>query len=188
VADLAYADKITKQILDYLRARGREPILENDILADGTHGEHTYKGDELSRITIDPWQADAGTLPHEMTHAAEREIGRQYYESIKDRNKLRNPTQFEQGYEKLRQPRGMQMFERSSPDHYLSPQELLAKKLRDPKYGTDSYRYSAREIPAYGVGNAVLGEQAGYRAAPHIDPTAATEMEILLELAARKKK
>ena len=109
-------------------------------------------------------------LAHEITHAADRQMKQQ---AIEQRGK---GTKFAEAYEKLMGPEGRN---RAS----------LARRL-DPEWESEnrSYRSAPGEIAAFGVGafsTPVPKHMTPRRAPLHVDSTAATEFQILLDLAQR---
>ena len=109
-------------------------------------------------------------LAHEITHAADRQMKQQ---AIEQRGK---GTKFAEAYEKLMGPEGRN---RAS----------LARRL-NPEWESEnrSYRSKPEEIAAYGVGafsTPVPKYMTPLRAPLHVDSTAATEFQILLDLAQR---
>jgi hypothetical protein len=103
-----------------------------------------------------------------MTHAADRQMMQQ----AREQSMFGKDNQFTEAYQKLVGPEG-----RNRTD--------LARKV-NPDWASDNQYYRAlpQEIAAHGVG-AFSGPNTQDRAPNHVDATAATEFQILLDLAQR---
>lgn len=116
----------------------------------------------------------APTVAHEMTHAAEKQLIKQYYEIKKKPTKSELETQFLTNFQKL--------IGSSEPEiknwlKTVSPQ--FVEKEGD-------YRAKSNEALAFGLENAAFKNPASERPAPaHIDPTIATTLMLLLDQAQR---
>ena len=155
---------------DYLMQRRSLPPVKMEALGPATAGEFA-RGKDLpstGQISLN-YGAEAGTLAHELTHATDQAITRQFYEGVQDRRL--NVPQFEDAYRKLRFRGG--------------PQEL-AKRLA-PAFleQNKDYRATNSELPAFGVGDTLAPGWYSLKAPAHLNPTMATETAILLELAQR---
>lgn len=131
--------------------------------------------------------ATPGTVVHELTHAADRQISQQYYDLAKKRKLEPLEKQFVQTYEKLvfspdKSQRDPEKYPRTAMAERLAPE--WAKKER-------GYRSTPGEMVAFGMGRPV-DEAQRYRpsniAPPHVDPTMATEFSVLLDIAKRLQK
>ena len=125
------------------------------------------------------------TVVHELTHAAQRQMGWQYNELKKKSAKQLAPDeqQFINAYEKL----------------IIAPSEFLGRKVDfadvktarsiAPEWAKEKagYRASGSELQAFGMGSTVSSNT--FNPAPmHVDPTYATEFSVLLDLANRAQK
>lgn len=131
--------------------------------------------------------ATPGTVVHELTHAADRQISQQYYDLAKKRKLDPLEKQFVQTYEKLvfspdKSQRDPEKYPRTAMAERLAPE--WAKKER-------GYRSTSGEMVAFGMGRPV-DEAQRYMpsniAPPHVDPTMATEFSVLLDIAKRLQK
>lgn len=170
---------IGQQIVQYLLARKALPEFKEGYIGDrGRFEYNTWVGNELppqGRVTLrDGAGAEQSTMLHELTHAADRQLAAQYFEEPYGK---RN-SQFAQAFEKLTL---------NSPERHRSSRNMVAQALAG-NWAKDNqeYRASSQELAAFGVGNSAA--PPGTRRGPlHVDPTMATELAILLELASRKK-
>ena len=109
-------------------------------------------------------------LAHEITHAADRQMKQQ---AIEQRGK---GTKFAEAYEKLMGSEGRNRLEPARRADYEWTE------------GNRFYRSTPEEIAAHGVGafsGPIPKHMMPDRAPLHVDPTAATEFQILLDLAQR---
>lgn len=158
----------------YLQSRDQMPDIEvSDKLPEDASGMFTSNnigiGSGTIKISKDtPKEALQSLLAHEMTHAADRQMMQQAIEQ----GMFGKSNQFTEGYEKLVGKEGQN-------------RTKLARRLR-PEWAEDNryYRSSPKEIAAYGVG-AFEGPTLQRPGPRHVDATAATELQILLDLAQR---
>lgn len=174
IALLAQANQnpMVTALNQYLRNRNAQPVMQFARTEDGSEGQFSY-GDAhppQGDLTLAPI-ATAGTVAHELTHAATRQIVNQYYDMVM--GKIPKDPQFMEGYEKL---------------SFGGKQTDLASKLaggflRD----NQDYRMSTTEAPAFANGNMVDKANGAYTwpAPAHVDPTMSTEFQMLLDLANR---
>ena len=170
-------------ILRYLQSRDAVPDVETGYLPRGTDavfntvrlpiGSGTIK---INRdIVGSDYKGDVGpsTLAHEMTHAADRQLEQQASEQGRFFKKGNN---FTDAYKKMVGAGGMREGEKRTE---------AARKMY-PKWASENrdYRSTPYEITAHGIGN-FSGSTTADGAPPHIDATAATEFQILLDLAQR---
>jgi hypothetical protein len=188
-------------LTDYLTSRSAMPPVSFGSLPAGTNAEFGMSGGfnsknipETGAITLsnkylnkgyDPTNA-VPTLTHELTHAAQGEISKQRSQKeVLDKNAKQ---QFLDAYKKL-------IF---NPDGFKTnraryAQGVLADKL-NPAWVKENkdYRSSIDELPAWAMGAAAhqnpLYEYDDYNAPAHLNPTLATEYQILLDLATRDAK
>ena len=167
-------------LVDYLSARRMMPPIQIEGFDGGAFHRNSFFGDRLPRtgvITVG-YRSDPSTVVHELTHAADSQLDAQYNE-IKEkavRGKI-TPTeqQFIRAYEKLAYNRFAKDLPRLEMAKRLAPE--WAKKESD-------YRATNRELPAWGMGGTVT-PNTDYPAPLHLDPTMATEFQILMDLARR---
>jgi hypothetical protein len=170
------------EIVDYLSSINRMPPVVPALLPEGTRGRNIFDriSDRSGTVYIDPTQANPSTPVHELSHVADRAISDLHTSLI--RKKYENTLtpleqQFMQAYEKLvygtiqdKQPlKRLEMVERLDP--------AWAEKNR-------SYRTTQDELAAFGVGS-TASQDPSFNPPLHLDPTMATEFNILLDIAKR---
>jgi hypothetical protein len=108
------------------------------------------------------------TLTHEIAHAADRQLEQQ----ASEQSMFGKSNEFTEAYEKMVGPEGQNRTE-------------LARRLY-PEWAADNrlYRADPKEIAAHGMG-AFSGPSGQDPAPRHVDATAATELQILTDLAKR---
>jgi len=164
-----------RAVADYLMARRATPPVEERYLGENTNGKYEYNtffGNDLPRqgkVTLNSRNGPSesvGTLIHELTHGAQRQLVQQYYDT-----KDRAGPQYKQGYEKL----------------MLKDKTKEVAALLNPEFvkNAEAYRKSGNELQAFGMGNSSVESRGTYPVPPHIDATMATEFQILLDLAMR---
>ncbi len=141
-------------------------------------------------VFLDPRSDDVKrSLAHEMTHAADDSLERLY------RHALKNPDtplakQFAALYKNLGEQARPAHARRISPEWYKSMQ--TAKDPKDAEWG--QYRINPKELGAWGAGimfspknlpETVPGGTKPMRGGLHVDPTMATQFEILKEFGAK---
>jgi hypothetical protein len=161
----------------YLQSRGQMPDIEvGRFMRDIDNAAFTALNLPMGSGTIlvnkdviaSDFKKDIGPalLAHEITHAADRQMKQQ---AIEQRGK---GTKFAEAYEKLMGSEGRNRLEPARRADYEWTE------------GNRLYRSTPEEIAAHGVG-AFSGPVLQDRAPLHVDPTAATEFQILLDLAQR---
>lgn len=174
-----------KSLSSYLNNRNAMPEINVGNRLTNSIGEFNYTGKSPGFINVSP-NSDIGTLIHELTHAAKRQMVYQYYDHLKgtrpDPVKRAENPQFYDAYEKL-DHRTVGRPDRTNQQGYAN--RIAGYDLTGPKstHGDKEYRYSETELPAFGLGN--MYERWPDRAPQHVDASLATEMEILLDLANR---
>ena len=170
-------------MLEYLKSRDAVPDVKTGYLPYGVDAVfNTTKlpiGSGTIRINKDivgsDYKKDIGpsTLAHEMTHATDRQLEQQASEQS---GLFSKGNKFTDAYEKMVGPGGMRSGEKRTE---------LARKVH-PKWAAKNkdYRATPYEIAAHGVGN-FAGSTTADDAPLHVDATAATEFQILLDLARR---
>lgn len=161
------------------------PIINADTPSGGAYADFTHPNERFPTGRIRLSSGDvAGDLIHELTHAVNREMTKQYYENVQTPTYKQTPEykDFEQGYTKIMQ--GRSSYNESPTAGIKIPLEKLAPAEWKKEY--KGYRTSEGETPAFGMGN-TLGrpEEAVTRAPDHVDPTIATDFSVLLDLAIR---
>lgn len=192
IATMKEAGKVPEyqQMMDYLMARRQVPEIKSAYLGEAVGGLFQFGGNLQSRGSIKVGEGQAvDTLVHEVTHAAERQIVKQYHEEKYPRDILfsRGKNQFIDAYEKLSY----------NPDALRdAPEKVPAKQLmnlidKDWTKKAENYRSTVSEATAFAVenvSNPKLDPTSITRAPAHIDSTLATEFLILLDLAQRGQK
>lgn len=180
-----------QQMMDYLMARRAVPDIKTRWLGKGTDGVFRSGGNLPSRGEIKiRGGAGVDTLVHEVTHAVDRQIDRQFSEEKYPPDMMwkgKGKNQFTEAYEKLNY---------STEAHRDAPeknpvQQLL--KLIAPNWTEEKkdYRSTDGEAKAFGLANSSAPDsRVGMqnKAPAHVDSTIATEMLILLDLAQRSMK
>ena len=172
-----------RAMLEYLQSRDAVPDVETGYLPYGTDAVFSTTklpiGSGTIKINKDivgsKYKGGIGpsTLTHEMTHAADRQLEQQASEQS---GLFSKGNKFTEAYEKMVGSGGMRDGKKRTE---------LARKI-SPKFvlQNEDYRATPYEIAAHGVGN-YAGPTTADDAPPHVDATAATEFQILLDLARR---
>lgn len=182
----AEKDENYRAMLEYLRSRDAVPDVKVGYLPEGFDavfnatklpiGSGTIKFNK--NIIGSDYKAGIGpsTMAHEMAHATDRQMQQQANEQTRF---FRKGNAFTDAYEKLVGPGGMRGGERRLD---------LARRFH-PEWVSENkgYRATPHEIAAHGVGN-YAGPSTTDKSPPHVDATAATEFQILLDLARRNLK
>lgn len=161
-------------LMSYLAQRNAVPtFLENKNLPEGADGGFRLGpsvGPAGQVETAGTSPAYVGTLIHELTHAAQTQMGRH-------RQEWGAGKQFKDAFDKLVMTNG----KGAGPGH------ILSRKAQNPEWPEDytHYRTSDMEAPAFGMGNQSSGIDPSQRAPAHVDPTLAQEFMILLDIASR---
>lgn len=166
--------------------RSMPPIKLKPGLSGGEFEYHPVFGNTLPRtgnINVG-FNSDPGTIVHELTHAADRQITQQYYETRRKKNPSDIEKQFVQAFEKL-------VFspDKRHSDPTRNQRTAMAFKL-DPAWAVEQreYRSDPDELVAFGMGSTLTPNRRFNRAPLHVDPTMATEFSTLLDLAKRLQK
>lgn len=173
-------------ILDLLTQAQRMPKMSVSSRVRG-YGDYNWSTNELR---IHPNGGSVNTAAHELTHALDNAMTRQYLDDEKkqklgrDRERLLGPT--------LNNLLGG-VSPNPSLDQWLGGYDKLrASQTKIPMPDQDEYRTSPAEMRAFGVGNINDGgnpnKVLGYNVNPHLDATMATEAAILRELYRRRLK
>jgi hypothetical protein len=172
--DTARKGEAYQALEKYLQSRDSMPSIKiGNLGSEATNGVFTADraniGDGTIKISKDTAKEFIpSVLTHEMTHAADRQMMQQALEQ----KMFGKSNQFTEAYEKMVGPEGRN-------------RTLLLRK-RYPEFEQDNryYRSEPKEVAAHGVG-AYAGPNIQDRAPRHVDATAATEFQILMDLAQR---
>ena len=125
---------------------------------------------------VDPGLAKE-TAIHELSHAAINKLRWAYEDAKKNRKGDSAAGQFADAYEKLL----------TRPD-FVSQTSALANQMA-PGWASskNTYRASGGELPAWAMGLSATGRSDDYNSPLHLNPTLASELRILLDLANRAK-
>jgi hypothetical protein len=186
-------------LAQYLTSRSAMPPVAFDYLPSGNTGRFTSRGffsngsipttgmvtlsDRFLNRGYDPTNA-VPSLTHELTHAAQNEMD--YQKRQKEIADPQAKQQFLEAYSKL----GYDATKRSRA---AFAQNALANRL-NPEWTAknEGYRASAGELPAWAMGDVAnrnpLNDYDPYGTPAHLNPTLATEYQILLDLATRDAK
>jgi hypothetical protein len=187
VLQLASENPEYKALSDYLISRRAFPEIEYKPNFSDTFGsfkkEGLFTGNSvrprgLVKLNAEPQITGAEymtpTLTHELTHATENQLIKQYYEIKNKREKTDLEKQFMDNFQKIigsSEPQIRKQIEQLSPEY---SQEK------------SSYRASSAEGLAFGLQNSAYPENVFANKAPaHVDPTIATQLMLLLEQAQR---
>ena len=178
--------EVYSEIVNYLGKYGKIPEFARDYLGDES-GEFNYNGwDSKDRGEI-LFNKKYGAIPHpstvlhELTHAADRQLGL-HYAALRKQG-IQN--QFTDAYEQFRTVPRRSLFD-NSEQKGMGVEEAI-KKL-SPKSWRETnkdYRAIPNEALAFGVGNSATQTLDSYNAPLHLDPTLYTNFRILLDLANR---
>lgn len=181
-----------QEMADYLMQRRALPNIEQRYLGENVYGEFAIPARSRSplppagvlRIHQNPTLlGGVNTLTHEITHAAERQIDKQYSEEKYPGGLVTGKNQFTDAWEKLTYKPDAY---REAPDK-VPPQQLMNILAADWTKSQANYRSTTSEARAFGLGNSTTPKNMmpPENAPPHIDSTLATEFLILLDLAKR---
>jgi hypothetical protein len=173
------------RLVDYLSARRMMPPIYQKPL--GSVGEFEYdtwfgKLPRTGVVNIS-MTGEPSTVVHELTHAADRQLGWQYNElKNKKRRQDLSPVelQFMDAYEKLIYNPGSGFGQKPEANRTKTAKSL-APEWAKQKSG---YRATGHELAAFGMGSSVAPNTMN-PAPLHVDPTYASEFEVLLDLANR---
>jgi len=171
-------------VLNYLRERGAIPPIRQGVRISSL-GSFATGGDLPPTGVVNLGYAPKlNTITHEMTHAAQRQLPRQYYSHRTETTP--ESRQFRDAYEKIDFNPA-----KSFRDPARYPLRNFISRLAPDWFKSNlDYRTTEVELPAFAVGNASSMEAkepvSSYEPPPpHIDPTIATQMLMLLDLATR---
>ena len=174
-------------IANYLMSRRSFPQMQLDPVPSSKLGSFSSPGlfsdgrvPERGIVNINNYSryqnpADvAPTVAHEMTHATERQLIKQYYE-IKDKpKKTELETQFLNNFQKV--------IGSSTPEI----KNWLGKVAPEFVKEEGDYRAKSNEALAFGLENAIFPNMtSNYKVPSHVDPTIATTLMLLLDQAQR---
>lgn len=167
-----------EQLMNYLGSRKAVPgVSFADIPQDGVFDVDPPAPPE-GAITLNINRAGSDTLIHELTHAATRQLANQFKEG-------KSGAQFNDAFEKIML--GARRARESAP--------VVQSRAFNPVWNSQQagYRDTPSELLSFGMGNSFVGSGTVIKdkiadAPPHLDPTLATQMMILLDLATRASK
>lgn len=184
--------EVYTELVGYLGKRGKIPEFDRASwlemgLAAGMFEHPTEEGGRGRIVLRRPYYEEnnrkpalASTTLHELTHAVNKELGNQYAQLMKKGEK----NQFTDAYEKLMMSPKREFF--GPRPTFLSGSEQLMEKL-DPKWRKEEsdYRATTNEGLAFAVGSSAGKERDMFLPPAHLDPTLATNLRILVDLANR---
>lgn len=186
VLQLASENPEYQALSNYLMSRRAFPEIQYKPNPSNTFGSFREGGlfsdgvnpRGLVRLNAQPESTGAKymtpTLTHELTHATEEQLIRQYYELKNKPKKTDLEKQFMDNFQKI--------VGSSEPQIRTQIQQL------SPEFSNlnSNYRTSSTEGLAFGVQNSAYPENIFINKAPsHVDPTIATQLMLLLEQAQR---
>lgn len=172
--DTARKGEAYQELEQYLQSRNAVPDIKvTNYLPEGTHGLFSSDRTNIATGTIKvnknvPEMFMPSTIAHEMTHAADRQMMQQ----AKEQGMFGNGNQFTEAYEKMVGPEGR------------NRTQLLRKRYPEFEEDNRYYRADPKELAAHAIGT-YSGPAMQDGAPRHVDATAATEFQILMELAQR---
>ena len=174
------------ELVEFLADRRSMPPIKYKPGIRGEFESNTVFGNTLPRTGVINvgMQSDPNTIVHELTHAADKQITQQYYETRRKKNPSDIEKQFVRAFEKL-------VFTPEKPhsDPARNRRTAMAFKL-DPAWAVEQreYRSNPDELVAFGMGSTLRSNTYINPAPLHVDPTMATEFSTLLDLAKRLQK
>jgi len=170
-------------LVSYLSSRRMMPPIEMRYSGGGSFEYSPLPSKDIPQTGVVRAGAPS-TVVHELTHAAQRQMGWQYNELKKKSAKQLAPEerQFIDTYEKL-------IFTPSEFGRKMDFTDVKAARSIAPEWAKEKagYRASGSELQAFGMGSTVSPNT--FNPAPlHVDPTYGTEFSILLDLANRVQK
>lgn len=148
---------------EYLIANNAMPTVENDprIIYEGAYSPGK------NAIRLHP-RTGQETVTHEMTHAVQQALQKQFFNSAN--------SQFKDMW-KRQDPRG-------------TVERLAPGKIAEMQGGKDwdKYRVTDEELQAFGTELAAHNYPTASRMPSHVDPTIATELMLLVDTALRSTK
>jgi len=180
--------EVYSEIVNYLGKHGKIPEFARDYLGNANAAFQTDPWDlnvkQPGKIIFNRNRFDespeAATVIHELTHAADRQLGN-HYAAFKAQG-IKN--QFTDAYEKLMIAPRKGLFD-SSEQKGTGVEEII--KRIAPKWGKENsdYRTKPNEALAFAVGNTSAKAEDTWDAPPHVNATIATNFRILMDLANR---
>jgi len=174
-------------IANYLMSRRAFPQMQLDPVPSSKLGSFSAPGlfsdgrvPERGIVNINNYSryqnpADvAPVVAHELTHATERQLIKQYYEIKNKQNKTELDNQFLNNFQKIigsSEPEIKNWLSKVSPE--------FVKEEGD-------YRAKSNEALAFGLENSIFPNVvSSYKVPSHVDPTIATSLMLLLDQAQR---
>jgi len=177
-------------LVNFLTSMQKMPKIKQEYLGPYVSGQYDSTNWEGPGVITVAHNASPSTVVHELTHAADRQLGNLSYDlreraSLFDRLMGRSSLTPEE-----------KQFVDSRKKLYYDPDKNVNDPTRDarenfvnklaPEWAKRKRDYRAKdnELIAYGMGSTI--EPNTYNRAPlHIDPTMATDFSIMLDLAQR---
>jgi len=146
-------------------------------LGPGVRGQYNR---DSNRIDVSN-SAQNGTITHEMAHAADNALDKQYFDRKHSWQTPEVPTYFTDAYDKL--------IGGNKNARYQNQRQVMAQRIA-PKWFNEQlgYRATNSELGGWGAGRQAGTEDLDYSPPNHLDSTMATELSILMDLARRKDK
>jgi hypothetical protein len=178
--------EVYSEIVNYLGKHGKIPEFAREYLgyASGEFSYDPWNSKDRGKISFNKRYGaipEPSTVIHELTHAADRQLGAQYA-AFKSQG-IQN--QFTDAYEQFRTMPQKGLFD-SSEQKGMGVEEAI-KKLSPNSWRENNkeYRTDPKEAIAFGVGNSATKTRDLYDAPLHLDPTLSTNFRILMDLANR---
>lgn len=168
--------QLGQDLYEYLLSRQKLPKINTaGYMREDVRG--AWKPDN-NQIWLQPWAGNS-TLTHEVAHAADTELERQYFDRKTSWSKPDVPTYFTDAFAKLKGA--------TAANNFQSPREALAEKMAPEWFKKHaSYRATNNELGGWAAGRQAGSSNVEYETPNHLDSTLATELSILLDLARRK--
>ncbi len=170
--------QLGQDLYEYLLSRQRLPKVKTaGNMVDHVRG--VWEPDD-NRIWLQPWAGNS-TLTHEMAHAADTSLEKQYFDRETKWSKPTTPTYFTDAFEKLKGA--------TAANNFKSPREAMAQRMAPEWFKKNAgYRATNNELGGWAAGRQASSSEPEWSPPNHLDSTLATELAILMELARRNDK
>lgn len=175
------------ELLNLLGQAGKMPTfsVSNDVRG---YGDYNW---DTNQLRLSPQGGSINTVAHELTHAADNTMTRQYFTDKKQQDLGSSRDQVLGTW--LNHILGGQSADPRLDQWTDGYEKLRASQTKLPTQGLGDYRGSPAEMRAFGVGNmndkGNPNQALGYtNVDPHLDPTMATEAALLRDLYLRRLK
>jgi hypothetical protein len=133
-----------------------------------------------NQVWVQPWSGNS-TLTHEVGHAADTELSRQYSQRPMAWSKPETPTYFTDAYDKL--------IGSNANTNFKGSRQQVAERMAPEWFNKNvGYRANNKELGGWGAGRQAGADETEWSPPNHLDSTMATELSILMELARRNDK